>query len=74
MINLSSNSFVEDIEKLCRTKNLEYIDAVVYWCETNKVEVEYAASIIKKDLVMKSKLQVEAENLNILKRGARLPI
>ena len=70
----NSNNFAADIEKLCRTKNLEYIDAVILWCEKNKLEVEFAASLVKKDPVMKSKLQVEAENLNILKKGARLPI
>jgi len=70
----TSNTFVEEIEKLCRTKNIEYIDAVVYWCEKNKIEIEYIAGFIKKDPVFKSKIQAEAENLNILKRGARLPI
>ena len=70
----TNNTFIEQIELLCRTKNMEYVDAVVHWCETNKFEVEYAASIIKKDPVIKAKIQVEAENLNILKRGARLPI
>ena len=69
-----SNTFIEDIENLCRTKNMEYIDAVLMWCESNKIEVEYIAGLIKKDPVMKSKIQVEAENLNVLKKGARLPI
>lgn len=53
---------------------MEYIDAVVHWCEKNKIEVEYAAALVKKDPAMKAKIQVEAENLNVLKRGARLPI
>jgi hypothetical protein len=69
-----SNTFIEDIEDLCRTKNMEYIDAVLMWCESNKIEVEYIAGLIKKDPVMKSKIQIEAENLNVLKKGARLPI
>jgi hypothetical protein len=69
-----NSSFIEDIEKIRRTKNMDYIDAVVMWCEKNKLEVEYAASLIKKDSAIKEKIQVEAENLNILKRGARLPI
>ncbi len=34
----------------------------------------YVAGLIKKDPVFKSKIQVEAENLNILKKGATLPI
>jgi len=68
-----NNTFIEDIETLCNTKNMEYIDAVVYWCEKNKLEVETAAFWIKKDATMKSRIQAEAENLNILKRGAKLP-
>ena len=74
MLNLSNTFFVQEIEVLYQTKNIQYIDAVVYWCEKNNVEVEYAAALIKKDPVFKSKIEVEAENLNILKKGARLPI
>jgi hypothetical protein len=44
------------------------------WCEKNNIEVETAAVWIKKDNSLKSKVQAEAEELNILKRGARLPI
>lgn len=71
---LKNSGFVEEIEKLCKEKKIEYIDAVVFWCHKNNLEVETAAYWIRKDPVMKSKIQVEAENLNILKRGARLPI
>ena len=71
---LKNNTFVNDVEKLCRTKNIEYIDAVVMWCEKNKLEVETAAYWIRKDPAMKAKIQAEAENLNVLKRGARLPL
>ena len=71
---LKNSGFVEEIEKLCKDKGIEYIDAIVFWCEKNNLEVETAAYWIKKDPVMKSKIQLEAENLNVLKRGARLPI
>jgi len=74
LLNLNDRSFVNEIEHLCRSKNLEYIDAVVHWCENNKIEIEYIGALIKKDPVFKSKIQAEAENLNVLKRGARLPI
>ena len=69
-----NSSFVEEVEKLCRDKNIEYIDAIVFWCQKNNLEIETAAYWIRKDPVMKSKIQLEAENLNVLKRGARLPI
>jgi hypothetical protein len=71
---VKNNCFVEEVEVLCKSKNIEYIDAVVIWCETNKLEIETAAYWIKKDPAMRSKIQAEAENLNILKRGAKLPL
>lgn len=74
MILFDSQKFMHDIDKICSAGKIEYIDAVVDWCEKNKIEIEYVASFIKKDPVFKSKLQEEAENLNILKRGARLPL
>ena len=74
MISLNNFAFVDEIEKLCTTKNIEYIDAIIMWCEKNNLEVEVAAAWIKKDATLKSKVQSEAENLNVLKRGARLPL
>lgn len=66
--------FSQDIRTICQDKSMEYIDAVIYWCEINNIEVEYAAQLIKKDLVILSEIQIEAENLNILKKTAKLPI
>ena len=73
MIKLSSG-FIDEIEKLSKEKNVSYIEAVILWCEKNNLELETAAYWIKKDPVIKAKIQFEAENLNILKKGARLPI
>ena len=67
-------TFSTDIRKLCSEKQMEYIDAVVHWCDINNVEIEFAATLIKKDPLMKSMIQMEAENLNILKKTAKLPI
>ncbi len=74
MAAFDSIKFTTDIEKLCTARGIEYIDAVVDWCEKNRVDIEVVANIIKKDPVIKAKIQAEAENLNVLKRGAKLPI
>jgi hypothetical protein len=74
MINSNSTNFVEEIETLCSQKNMEYIDAIVHWCEMRHLEVEYAAELVKKNPTIKSKIQYEAENNNILKKTARLPL
>lgn len=71
---LKQINFSHEVRKICQEKSMEYIDAVVYWCEKNNVEVEYAAALIKKDSVILSQIQTEAENLNILKKTAKLPI
>ena len=70
----SNSSFSTEIEKMVSKNNIEYIDAIILWCQKNNFEVEYAANMIKKDPVLKSKVQNEAENLNVLKKGARLPV
>jgi hypothetical protein len=66
--------FVNDIETIRKNKKVDYMEAVIIWCETNNVEIETAAKMIKKDSAMKSKIQVEAEDLNFIKSGARLPV
>jgi hypothetical protein len=74
MVIFDHQKFTQEIINRCSANKIDYIDAVVDWCDRNKVEIEYVASFIKKDPVFKSRLQEEAENLNILKKGARLPL
>lgn len=74
LMTVTFESFSQQIEFLCEEKRMEYIDAVVLWCDMNGVEVEYAANLIKKNQVLRLKIQKEAENLNIIKKTARLPI
>ena len=70
---LTTEKFLTDIDKLVSKHNLEYLDAVVYYCERNNLELETAASIIRSNLKIKSRLQLEAENLNFLPKTAKLP-
>lgn len=71
----SSSDFNKEIELIVREKNIEYFEAVLYYCEMNNIEVETAAALVKQNNVLKARIQVEAENLNMVKRtSARLPI
>lgn len=74
ILTVTFESFSQQIEYLCESRKMEYIDAVVHWCEAAGVEVEYAANLIKKNQVLKMKILEEAENLNFVKKTARLPI
>ena len=66
--------FAAAIEELVWQHDIEYLDAVILYCEQNNIEVETAASLIKMNANMKGKLQSEAEILNFLPKISRLPI
>lgn len=72
---LCQTKFTKDIEELVKdTEDLNYIDAIVYYCEENKIEIESVSKLISKPL--KEKIKAEAIELNFLKRTsrARLPL
>jgi len=62
-----------EIEKI-REGGENYMDAIIHYCEKNEVEIESIAKYIKKNVVLKAKLQEEAEELNYLQKISRLPI
>jgi len=68
------NRFSMDIEEMVYMKDIPYIDAVVMYCEENNFEPEMAGKLVSG--VLKSKIQIEAEELHYLKRAntAKLPI
>lgn len=70
--NLSD--FNKDIEEIVRISNLNYIEAVVLWCEERNVDVEQAASFVKRSQVIKAKIEVNASDLNFLQKQSKLPI
>lgn len=70
----TSVRFAKDIEGLMKTKKVSIMDAVVLWCEQHDTEIEYAASLIKKNKILKSKVRDQAESLNYLKKTAKLPV
>ena len=71
----TASDFAKEIEKIVTSRSISFFDAVIYYCENNNIEVETVASIIKQSTLLKTKIQHEAEDLNMMKKtGARLPI
>jgi hypothetical protein len=70
----SPSTFMQEIDKLVEDEGLEYIEAIIYYCEVNDIEIETAASLIKGSAKMKAKVQLEAENLNYIPKSGKLPI
>ena len=62
--------FAEEIEKLVLlNKDMNYIDAIIHFCEQNNIDVESVPKLISKPL--KEKIKYEAQELNFLKRSSR---
>jgi len=65
-------SFSDMIIKLATEKRIEMMEAVCLYCEQTGLEIEVAATLLSQ--AIKSKIQEEATNLNLLKKEGRLPI
>jgi len=70
----SVQDFIKDIDLLVNDFQLDYIDAVVYYCEKNNIEIETAASLVKSSSKIKAKIQLAAEEKNYMSKSAKLPI
>ncbi len=67
---LCQTRFTQDIEDLVKNnKGLNYIDAIVHYCDENKIEVDSVSKLISKPL--KEKIKGQAMELNFLKRTSR---
>lgn len=71
---LKSDVFYNEVDAIVRKYDISYIDAVTYFCEKNGIEIEIAAALIKNNSRIKSAVQIEGEDLNILPKSARLPL
>ena len=62
--------FAEEIETLVlENKDMNYIDAIVHFCEQNSIDVESVPKLISKPL--KEKLKYDAQRLNYMKRTSK---
>jgi hypothetical protein len=79
MINVSiktPSQFVAEIETIVKETGMNHFDACMHYADKANVEIETVASLIKGSQILKSKIQVDAEKLHMLKgtSGAKLPI
>ena len=66
---LTPSKFALEIEKIVVEEKLNYIDAIVHYCEVNELEVESVTKLVSKPL--KEKLKWDATRLNFMKRTSR---
>ena len=62
--------FAQVIESLVHnTEGMNYIDAIIHFCEKNNIDVEYVPKLISNPL--KDMIKYEAPELNFLQRSSR---
>ena len=71
---LCPQKFAQDIESLVKECKMNYIDAIVTYCEQNSIELDTISKLVSKPL--KEKLKNDATELNFLKKTtrAKLPL
>lgn len=66
---ISKERFAEEIEALVLNTKMNYIEAIVEFCEERGIEIESVSKLVSKPL--KDKLKYEATELNYLKKTSR---
>tara|TARA_B100000965_G_scaffold310324_1_gene269669 strand:- start:1356 stop:1613 length:258 start_codon:yes stop_codon:yes gene_type:complete len=66
---MTSAKFSVEIEKIVKESDLNYIEAVVQFCEDKNIEMDGINKLISKPL--KEKLKFDAQRLNYMKRTTK---
>ena len=71
---LTPQRFAIEIEKIVAEESLNYIDAIVHYCDANNLEVDSITKLMSKPL--KERLKWDATRLNFMKptSRAKLPL
>ena len=67
---MTSAKFSQEVERIAlNNPDMNYIDSVIHYCETNEIEIDSVSKLISKPL--KEKLRHEAQQLNFMKKTSR---
>ena len=66
---LTPQKFAIEIEKIVAEESINYIDAIVHYCDANSLEVDSVTKLISKPL--KERLKWDAIRLNFMKKTSR---
>ena len=73
MLNLNDrNKFNNEINQLVSTTSMNYIDAILHYCDQNGLEAETVKGLISAET--KENLRNDAESLNFFPKTSKLPI
>lgn len=66
------SEFSDTINEIAEKLSMTRMDAIIHHCEQTGMEVDVASTLVSSAL--KSKIREEAQELNLLKKTARLPV
>lgn len=66
---MTAAKFSQEVEQIAYENSMNYIDAIIHYCEKNEIEIESVPKLISKPL--KEKLKYDAQKLNYIKKTSR---
>ena len=70
---MNAKQFSLKIEEIKRNNgDMSYMDAILHYCDENKIDPAEVGRIISKSL--KEKITIEAQGLNLIEKGGKLPL
>lgn len=70
---ITSERILKEISRYVN-KDVTYIDAMLEFAKRHDLEVDVLGEIIRRSPIIKSKIQDDAERLNMMEKTAKLPI
>jgi hypothetical protein len=73
-MTLTAEMILKEVEKYVN-EDVTLVDAIVHYSELHNIEIELIGEIIRRSVVLKSKVREHAENLNLMvEKTAKLPV
>lgn len=70
---MNAKQFSLKIEEIKRNNgDMSYMDAILHYCDENKIDPAEVGRYISKSL--KEKITIEAQGLNLIEKGGKLPL
>lgn len=71
-VGFNTETLHHEITKMVNDE-VSYIDALVYYAEKNDLELEVVGELVRRSVLIKAKVQEDAEKLNLVEKTNRLP-
>lgn len=68
----NANEFSMFIEKKALEEEMTYVETIIHFCEEHSLEPENIAAMINPSL--KAKLEINFQDMNYIKKTAKLPV